>query len=1676
MVHRPAPEPLSWIAPEVERVLAGTRLAFERARAHYDPETLRQTASALHETRGVLIVAGLEGFAQYLDMLGRAMEKVSNRPDPDPEALDRLQRAAIAAENYFLELVHSGKDQPLRLGRYYLELAALAGAPSAAASDLFQFEVSTQPRPQPVVSDEGRIRAALLRLFEKGLVGWFKPADEREAIAALTPIREALAGFLKLDAGRPLEPLWLAALAYADALREARLPRDEVSKRILHDLHRTMRHAGKCPQPPRRLLQALTYPVARLEPRSRAQRLLHEHWRLAEALEDQDLPLPELPLRAQLDALAEGLDRLAEHWERLTQAPVFHLGSFSQDLDAVRRLAQPLGRKSIEQAIEALAALVQWMEDHPNDSMAAQAQLELARTLLVLSAYCRAAHWDERTEQRLQTQVERLRALIDNRPLPEIEAQASEADSRSIGRELSRLLAEAETLLDRYYRDPTEPLDQDRINRLIAEARATLLLIGADEEAKALGQLPPLVERLAEHGSLEEAEQHRLVETLAHLHTRAEALARGESLQETAAIAPQATAIPLQELFAAEGEELGATLLLEEEKEEASSPAAASLASIQAPSPEEASVERARPPVPPSETQASAGGAIEEELLDIFLEEAREVLATLERRLPDLEERPDDLEALTEVRRGIHTLKGSGRMVGLTELGECAWALEQTLNTWLQRQWPATPALMQLLQQAHRLFADWVEAIAAGRIETPAQAAALAAEAERLRSLESPEAAPPAAPRPPPEPPKHVFGDRSVSRAVFDAFRQEARERLTALRSYLDEEASTPPDDTLVRHVHTLAGISATAKIFEMHDLARALELGLERLAKSHTPPDALERDLLCAAAEWLDTALEHVEAGRIPELSGELPSALEAVGTVTETAAATPSPPEAETTSPRPSPPEAAALPTRSAPEAPPESLEAAHPLPQEIDPQLLPVFLDEGEALFETLFERLDRWDETNEEKNREALARTLHTLKGSARMAGALELGERIHRLEQELKEAGPAARDLARNGIDAAYAMFRQLAMPVAATATATATTIGAFPPEQTPGAASAAAMPETERAPTREPAESQIGLRVQAGTIDRLVNDTGEIGILRARAEQDLHALRAAVLELTDDVIRLRTHLRELEIQAETQMQTRIHTADAAHAEFDPLELDRYTRLQELTRLLAEGIADVATIQQSALSHLDNAESALNQQARLTREVQHELMQIRSAPVASVAARLHRVVRQTAKELGKRVNLDIEGGQIALDRALLERMVPLLEHLLRNAVAHGIEPPEERRAAGKAEFGQITLAVRNLGSEIELLVQDDGRGLDYAAILERARSAGLLSPDTRPDEASLARLVFLPGFSTASELSQIAGRGVGLDVVHSEIQALGGRIDLSSTPAQGTTFRILLPVTVAITQALLVRALDRRWAIPANLIVQTEHLPVEALRAAQQMGHLIWQGKAYPLRYLPHLLDRPNQTEPLERRNWVVLLASGEERLALHVDELAGSQEVIAKPAGPHLKRIAGMLGATLLADGEITLILNPVALARTPAETAATAVPFPSSGVSQAKPLVLVVDDSLTVRRITGRLLEREGYEVLPAKDGMDALEKLASAERLPVAILSDIEMPRMDGFELLRQIRADARTRDLPVVFITSRLAEKHQAHAMALGANAYLGKPYDEDELLRLLRRYREAAAQPA
>ncbi|HMY79406.1 MAG TPA: response regulator, partial [Thauera aminoaromatica] len=613
----------------------------------------------------------------------------------------------------------------------------------------------------------------------------------------------------------------------------------------------------------------------------------------------------------------------------------------------------------------------------------------------------------------------------------------------------------------------------------------------------------------------------------------------------------------------------------------------------------------------------------------------------------------------------------------------------------------------------------------------------------------------------------------------------------------------------------------------------------------------------------------------------------------------------------------------------------------------------------------------------------------------------------------------------------------------------------------------------EAAPEVDPLASPT-LRVRAERIDRFVNQAGEIGVARSRVEGELRSLRRSLLDLTENVIRLRNQLREVEIQAEVQMQSRIAQAGTQHTDFDPLELDRYTRLQELTRMMAESVNDVTTVQQGLLHSLDGAELALGSQARMARELQQGLMQVRMLPFDNLASRLYRVVRQSARELGKRAALDLRGGRIEVDRSVLEQMAAPLEHLLRNAVAHGIEAPAARLAAGKAETGNIELTVRQEGNEIAIEIADDGAGLDLERIAAQARARGLLGADERVDERRLVNLIFVSGFSTAREVSAVSGRGVGMDVVKAQTAAAGGRVEVASRPGAGTRFSIRLPLTLAVTQTLLVEALGRSWAVPANMIVQAMELKPDALQAMQRAHGIEWQGEHYPYRYLPRLLgDR--EARPAEARySWVLLLRAGAQTLALHVDGLRGNQEVIVKNAGPQLTRVVGMSGATVLGDGEIVLILNPVALGARAATTTDEAHAGLFGPAAEAPPplhlpTVMVVDDSLTVRKITGRLLEREGYRVLTAKDGVDALEQLIDLK--PDVVLTDIEMPRMDGFDLVRNIRADARLHDLPVVVITSRLAEKHRRYALEVGADHYLGKPYQEEELLALVARYAQA-----
>ncbi len=747
------------------------------------------------------------------------------------------------------------------------------------------------------------------------------------------------------------------------------------------------------------------------------------------------------------------------------------------------------------------------------------------------------------------------------------------------------------------------------------------------------------------------------------------------------------------------------------------------------------------------------------------------------------------------------------------------------------------------------------------------------------------------------------------------------------------------------------------------------------------------------------------------------------------------------------------------AAPAASPETARLIDASTESVDAELLAVYLEEAHDLLAAVEAAIRDWRaHADRQAPGQALQRLLHTLKGNARMVGAMSVGELAHGMEtgieQALSHGAPPAIffDELENSCDRINRFQEQLQQSGAR---------GAHP-----GADSAlAAMPSAPAAesalgaPAAGEARLQSVLRVRAEAIDRLVAHAGEVSIARARIEAQVRSVNAAMRELTDNVTRLRGQLREIEIQAETQMQSRLKEVhDAQHA-FDPLELDRFTRFQELTRLMAESVGDVQTVHQNLIQAVGEAENALAAQARLNSEFSRELMRLRMVPFSGIAERLHRVVRQAAKDCGKLANLDLRGAAVELDRTVLERMVGPIEHLLRNAVTHGIEAPEVRSRKGKPEIGDIRLEVAQEANEVRLALTDDGSGLDIAAIRARAASMGLLGEHATLSDAETADFIYLPGVTTAARLTQAAGRGIGMDVVKNEVAMLGGRIDLAFTRDKGTRFSIFLPLTLAAMNAVLVKARGQTYAIPSVMVEQVLQFEPERIAEATRSGQAEWQSRRLDFKTLSHLLGLAGAGAGQRRLAPVLLLRSGASAVALHVDEMAGgNHEIVVKATGPQLARIPGITGATVLGTGEIVLILNPVRLALRQAAAAPPAAR--AQQPVRAAPTVMVVDDSLTVRKITGRLLERQGYRVLAARDGVEATEMLQ--ENLPDVMLVDIEMPRMDGFELTRKLRGEPRTAKIPIIMITSRAAEKHRNHAMEIGANVYLGKPFQEEMLL--------------
>lgn len=751
---------------------------------------------------------------------------------------------------------------------------------------------------------------------------------------------------------------------------------------------------------------------------------------------------------------------------------------------------------------------------------------------------------------------------------------------------------------------------------------------------------------------------------------------------------------------------------------------------------------------------------------------------------------------------------------------------------------------------------------------------------------------------------------------------------------------------------------------------------------------------------------------------------------------------------------------------------------------------------------------------------LQRDLHTLKGGAHMAGLAPIGDLSHAMESLVDAVGDGRIEIDRGvveslerGFDRLHVLAQRVArrqaivMPAHAIARFEGLVAGdvaagsapqreaapaAAPAEETHAAAVAkeaaqpAAAPEAAARPAprhltaldREetPHAPQEMIRVRSDLLDSLVNYAGEVSIYRSRLEQQISTFRFNLVEFEQTVSRLRDQLRKLEIETEAQIIARYQREqhDTGSGAFDPLELDRFSQLQQLSRALSESVSDLVSIQGLLDDQTRQSETLLLQQSRVSSDLQEGLMRTRMVPFDSLVPNLRRTLRQAAQEVGKLAQLKVDGAHGEMDRNLLERMKAPFEHMLRNALAHGIEKPEDRVAAGKAAEGTVNIAVSREATEVVLRVADDGRGMDREAIRRQAIERGLLKPDVQLSDRDLYGFVLESGFSTAQQLTQLAGRGVGMDVVHNEIKQLGGSLVIDSTPGRGAAFTIRLPFTLAVTQAILVKLGDSSYAIPMSSVQGVARIARDDLerRFAEGNPKHAYAGEEYNIYDLGQLLGLQRTRGGDETQVPLLMTRSGDQRAAVRIDGVVGSREIVVKSVGPQVSSVPGIFGATIMGDGAVVIILDLAPLVRRLAaqrahldaigETASYLVeePVPAPETRQ-KPLVMVVDDSITMRKVTTRVLERADLEVVTAKDGLDALEKLQDS--VPDLMLLDIEMPRMDGYELATYMRNDSRLRPVPIIMITSRTGEKHRQRALEIGVERYLGKPYQEDDLLR-------------
>ena len=1736
----PAPsQALDAVAREIGVSLGEARVAIEAFVEQPENATLiRHCAEELRRVRSVLQVVGVYGgalLAEEMEEVARYLATTVSERRNQTESLEALMRALVQLPNYVERVLGGGRDMPLVLLPLLNDLRAVRGAALLSEGTLMVLDLKSdrQPNPHDEQQAQSVSMADLARRmrprFQLGLVGWIRAERTDQNLALLA---EVAAQIEQAATAQSVFQLWWVIGAVVEALRAQGIEDGVSIKRLIGLGDRELRRlqeedeARYAQAPPEELLNNLLFYVARATSQGPRVTAVRASFRLGELLpatdaieqERENLAAPSVKLMHTVAAairedLAKVKDVLDIYQRRGGSAPE----ELEPQLEMLRKISDTLGvlglgqqRLVVQEQVDCLEPLLASHEQPPEGLL-----VDIAAALIGV---------EDRLDEELVGTVMPRRPNSSGEPA-DVDFQHLQA---AVLRESLVNLAQVKELV---IHDLVGPARAEVSKVLLRGIEAGLMMLGKTRAVGVCARIGEEVSRLL---------QPEFTPSPALLEWVADAIVSLEYYMETVQAGRSDPWYMIENADAA----LDAA--------RASSPAVAA--------------QRAMPAAPHSVEPAIE---TDPELFAIFLEEAREEVERISRCFVAWDHNPLDQESLRTTRRSFHTLKGSGRVVGARAMHEFAWAIENLLNRVLEGSIGRSPDVLETLREAVRVMPELVAQLADGSVPASdigaiaASANALAAGRpldEMLQAAGSQPVTPSEAPAPEASaqdgpataeivlPPSVSVDADDTDYQLRDIYARETDSHVALVREFLAralaEAMPTLIPEPVYRACHTLAGSSRMADARHGIRLAQPLDHWLRKAfdAGMELTPEELALVGDCMAA--MESVSRHLD---------ESTGFFVAIGPLADRIAAADTELDRRISQQR--------LAAATAPEPAVEVVPPAPP-PASFDysPEIASIFADEATELLEGMQSAMAAITPASVPEDAvQALKRPLHTLKGGARLAGILTMGDLAHeveslitRIELGLAPWGTPAFEALQAGLDEIARMrdFVVAGEPVPAAVAITARlqgVDGSVPPEEaaTPAAlampepvaaepvAEAAAAPvefETPVAVVLPPLNAVVAVwradplpfadipqieaaeqpdvfqaepvivvepiaiepplvsvatllappgreaipavvervemaRVDPELLDQLLNTAGDVSVGRARVEQQLGSIDFNLGELARTVTRLKDQLRKLEIETEAQILHRHENETTQRTDFDPLELDRYSSIQQFSRGLAETASDVASIQGLLESMTKDAQALLQQQGRAVVEMQNGLMRTRMVPFQRHVQRLTRIVRQTAAETQKQVELVIEGASGEFDRQVLERMLPPLEHLLRNAVVHGIESPAARIAQDKPATGRVTLNLKREGGEFSLVIVDDGAGMDLAAIRARGVATGLIHPTQQLSDEALLQLVLEPGFSTAGSVTQAAGRGVGMDVVATEVKKLGGSLNMASVAGQGSTFSIRLPFTLAVSQALVVRIGEECYALPLPTVEGVVRLPAREIAAhlGDDVPPFVKDGYRYRLQPLsifvgatPQPLPDPDVMVP------VVLVRAGEHSTGLVADELIGSREIVVKSVGPQIASIRGISGATILGDGRVAIILDIGALLR--AEWRGRAALPAAATRAERRVTVLVVDDSITVRRVTQRLLERNGLRVVLARDGIDAMALMQ--DMVPDVILLDIEMPRMDGYEVATQVRSDPRTRDVPIIMITSRMGDKHRARAMELGVDDYLGKPYQEGQLLEAIQ----------